>query len=468
MSDLRPETSDAAVPLEGREYSQQELERLERYDHQRRSWELELLISGAVIFAFLGIPSVLDDWYLRREVHVSLIQFMALFAVYYYLKLVAYALIASFCVNFSMRAYWIGLVGLHKVFPDGIRWRQSKEGPISQRISRGNPDLPSLIAAADRISSLVFSSSSIAVILFLYSILFTGLLSLIAWGISTLAFGGERLIEILVTLLVIAWVPAAVGGILDRMLLDKPREVWEGRWYARLIHNVLSTFNWMSLKPLYSAIQLTLATNIRRQITIPLYIGGFIGILSVFMATYMWQLSERLPLFGYTLFPDVAVERGLDHRHYESLQPAGAIVRRAPTIQSDIIEDPYVRLFIPYSPLAHNDDLAELCPDVDPIPTQELTAPARFNARPPDDTVDAALGCLASFHRVYLNDQLLDLDYDFFSRGESGVRGIVAYLAVDDLPRGRNALRIERVEVEDENGDDEEDEQVVYFIPFWI
>ncbi len=256
------------------------------------------------------------------------------------------------------------------------------------------------------------------------------------------------------------------------MLLKKPREVWEGRWYARAIHRVLLAFNWLSVRPLYAAIQTTLATNISRRLTVPIGILSFFGVVGFFLASHSLQTSERLAIDGYRLFPDVAVERGIDYRHYESLQPPGKIVRRAPSIQSDIIEDPFVRLFIPYSPLGHDRKLVKHCPEVDPIPPQDFKAASRFNMRPPDDSVDAALGCLGSFHQVFLNGELLDLDYDFFTRAETGVRGIVAYLPVTGLPRGRNALRIEQVKVEDDEekdqDEDEEDKQVVYFIPFWI
>ncbi len=462
--DPRPEPSDV---------TESQLRVLDRSRHHRRTWELELLISGAVIFAFLGVPGLLEDWFFRLEVHASRDQFLVLFFSYYYLKLVAYILILSFCVNLTMRAYWVGLVGLQKVFPDGVRWRESKDGPISQRISRELPDLDKLIASADRISSLVFSTSFIAVILFLYSIVLIGLLSLVAWGISAAAFDGEHLRDILYTLIAVILVPPMVCGLLDKLLLKKPREDWEGRWYARWIHRVLLAFNWLSMRPLYAAIQMTLATNISRRYTIPVALLAFFGVVGFFLLGHVWKTSERLAIDGYRLFPDVAVERGIDHRHYESLQPHDEIVRRAPTIQSDIIEDPFVRLFIPYSPFAHDRELAKHCPDVEPIPAQEIKATARFTRRPPDESVDAALDCLGSFHQVYLNDEKLDLDYDFFTRGSTGVRGIVAYLPTGGLPKGRNALRIEQVKIVEENeekdeAEEEDEKRVVYFIPFWL
>ena len=170
-------------------------------------------------------------------------------------------------------------------------------------------------------------------------------------------------------------------------------------------------------------------------------------------------MSDKLPVNDYRLFPDVGVERGVDYRHYESLQPPGKILRKSPSIQSDIIRDPFVRLFIPYSP-RYNSDLAEHCPDVEPIPKEGYFG----DARPSEKIVGSALDCLGSYHLVFLNGKRLDLEFDFFTRAETGVRGIVTYIPTERLPRGRNALRIERVAVEEE----EQEDKTEYFIPFWI
>src|SRR3954469_2837672 len=86
------------------------------------TWELELLISGAVLFALFQIPPVLNGFFARIEPHATTAVMSALLFVELYLKAIVYALIASFVVHLIGRAYWVGLVGLHSVFPKGVRW----------------------------------------------------------------------------------------------------------------------------------------------------------------------------------------------------------------------------------------------------------------------------------------------------------------------------------------------------------
>ncbi len=444
-----------------------QFETLERFESHRRTWELELLISGAVVFALLGVPSRLDEWYFHLDLHVSKTQSIIVFFGYYYLKLIAYALVVSFCVNLSIRAYWIGLIGLHRVFPDGIRWSEVKDGPISRQIQQQQPDLTRQIDKADKLSSLIFSTSFIIIIIFVFSILLVAITSLLAWGISALAFGGKHVQPLFYGLIAAFLVPSIVCGLVDRRLAKKPREAWEGRWFVKPIAAILRVFYWISLRPLYASIQLTLSSNIDKRIATPVFILSFTGLLGMFIGSLILQKSDKLVIHGYQYFPDVRVDRQVDFSHYESLQPAGKIFRTSPSIQSDIITDPFIKLFIPYSPGKHNRHLGKLCPDVQPVPQQGFSAQKiKQGTRPPKASTDAALDCLGSLHQISMNGELLELDFDFYSRPDSGVRGIITYISTAEIPQGRNTLHIERVATDDE--DDNDPGKTEYFIPFWI
>jgi len=48
-------------------------------------------------------------------------------------------------------------------------------------------------------------------------------------------------------------------------------------------------------------------------------------------------------------------------------RPAEEIFRTLPSIQSDVIRDPYVKLFIPYYPRRHNPVVEKRCPGVRPL-----------------------------------------------------------------------------------------------------
>jgi len=93
------------------------------------TWELELLISGAVLFALFQIPSALTSFFTRIEPHATATMMSVLLVMQMYVKAIVYALIASFVVHLIARAYWVGLVGLHSVFPKGVRWENFKWVP---------------------------------------------------------------------------------------------------------------------------------------------------------------------------------------------------------------------------------------------------------------------------------------------------------------------------------------------------
>ena len=99
--------------------------------------ELELIIAGALLFGLLTVPGRIDAWYASVRPHVAGDLHLAYFLGYYYLMLIAYTLIATFCVHIGARAYWVGLMGLQSVYPEGPDWaRVRNRGPIGIRTLR--------------------------------------------------------------------------------------------------------------------------------------------------------------------------------------------------------------------------------------------------------------------------------------------------------------------------------------------
>ncbi|MEM7587572.1 MAG: hypothetical protein AAF560_29560 [Acidobacteriota bacterium] len=442
-------------------------------DSRRRTWELELIISGAVVFALLGVPGWLDEWFFEYRLHGSQNQVMVGFMGYYYLQLIAYSLIVSFCTNLAIRSYWIGLVGLHKVFPDGPRWSEAKDGPISKQLQQAHPTLPQLIDRSDKASSLVFSSSFLIIFIFIFSIVMVAGLSLTAWLISPFVFGGEHQQRILYLLLVLFLVPPTLSGLFDKSLIKKPRSTWEGRWYTKPLAAVLKFFFWITLRPLSTAIQQTLGTNIARKYTIPLFVLTFLALVGFFTVSFTLKNTDTPAVHSYAFFPESRVARGMDPGHYENLRPEGRLYPTKPSIQADIIVDPFLKLFIPYAPSKQNSDLMLLCPDFEPLPRSGfMNRRSDAELRPADPRIDQALDCLSRLYTISLNDTLITPTFDFTTQSQTGIRGIIAYLPVEGLPAGRNQLHLQRIEVADEDEDSDAEEEgdppTEYFIPFWI
>lgn len=418
----------------------------------RQTWELELLISGAVAFALLQIPGGIDRAYERLDPHLSGNLAMALFAGYYYVKLALYALITSFILHLALRAYWVGLIGLEAVYPRGVRWEEIKYGPITRAYYQEKlRPLPAMIDKVDDLCSMIFSFAFLIVLMFLFSLLWGGLLALVAFAVSRLVFGGERFGDVF-RILALLFVMIPLGlSLLDRVL--GPKLDPAGR-LARGIRAGLAVSFRAYFLPLYGPTLLVLVSNIRKKTIYPLLALALGGLVSFFFLNDLLLRREAIVLGSEIYLPAEPGEHGVDPAHYEDQRPPGLVARFVPSIQSDVITDPYVRLFIPYSPRRHNAAVAKRCPGVKPLSEEGMRFDLRRSGKEAEGAPEAVLRCLAGLHRVTLDGRPLpDLGFLFYNHPETGLRGIVTYIPATSLAPGSHLLQVAAVPRE-EPGDD--------------
>ena len=424
------------------------------------TWELELLISGAVLFALFQIPGALNGFFARLEPHATATAGSAIFLVELYVRAIVFALIASFVVHLVARAYWVGLVGLHSVFPRGVRWEEMKVGPITERLYRERlASLPRLIARTDNFCSVIFSFAFLLVLLFAFTVVVSGALGLLAYGLAH-AFGGGRNTRLyfIAVCALFAAVPV-LTSVVDR------------RWGARLAAGSrpermlagAARFGYrVSFLNVMGPVFLTLLTNIGRRKLILIFYAAFMGII-VFVAAERLASSDRLSVNSYDYFGS-SDAHGVNYRFYETQRSEDDILPRTPSIQSDVIRDPYVKLFIPYSPARHNVLLPQTCPRLHVLQDRGI----QLGADPaiPDTLAVPVLNCLATLHAVTLNGVALrDLDFRFYEHPRTGIKGIIAYIPTDSLPRGLNVLTVKPAP---RTGDDApKTPPRPYVIPFW-
>lgn len=82
----------------------------------------------------------------------------------------SYGLAACFVVHLMTRAYWVGLIGLRTVFPEGIKWDKTPGlGPLSRQYYRDTlPDLDTVIECTDRLASSLFAVISMLTLILLW------------------------------------------------------------------------------------------------------------------------------------------------------------------------------------------------------------------------------------------------------------------------------------------------------------
>ena len=420
------------------------------------TWELELLISGAVLFALFQIPSALTSFFTRIEPHATATMMSVLLVMQMYVKAIVYALIASFVVHLIARAYWVGLVGLHSVFPKGVRWENFKSGPVTLEVYRSRlVSLPAIISRTDNFCSVIFSFAFLLVLLFAFTVALTGAFGLVAYGISHGLLGGrsgETVFLVLAALLAI--IPAATS-LIDRRFGERlsPR----GR---RILQRAIIASYRGTAQGVISPIFVPLLTNVGRNKIRAIFFASLFGILGFVIAERLAR-SDQLSVNSYDYFG--ASDRfGVNYRFYENQRSADDIFARTPSIQSDIVTGSYVKLFIPYVPRRHNPMVARTCPTLRPIQGRGLQVGP--DTPVPDSLAMPVLRCLAQIHAVTVDGaQRPDLQFRFYEHPTTGIKGIITYIPADSLTRGQHMITVRQVP----SLDGKASAPAPWVIPFW-
>jgi hypothetical protein len=406
-----------------------------------KSWNLELLISGAALWLTTYLPDAVE--YLL-EYQYQYFDILGLtkggvklpLLAYAFFKAVAYVLIVSFTIHLILRAFWVSLIGLQAAFPDGIRYEHipniSKRMQEQYRKRLGS--LSDYIIRLDKTCSSVLGLS--------FTIAFTGvgigLLYMIIYSLTQLIqsanedfgqaiYSGVAILAALV-LLLSYWVRKNPDA--DAKYGDKVAKV--SFW--------LSGASIPFLSKAMSYLSLTMASNSNRK----KYYSGMAIIMGLMIASIFFILSAKIEekggssmLLDYYYTGDKAnTIRDINYDNHRL--PTQAIP--PVSIQSDVVEEPFVKVFVAYPPRL-NSRIEQLCA----LPT--LPDSLKDPKNPMRNIVRSAnrIHCLGKFFRLTVNDSIYTQPKWLFSEktGLLTVKGIITYLPTQSIPTGQNLLKIE-------------------------
>ena len=403
-----------------------------------RPWELELLISGAVVFSLLQMPGVVDGVFNRVQPHLADRAHFGAFMLYTYVKLILYTLISCFVVHLGTRAYWVGLIGLETVFPHGVRWSDTTYGPVVTEVYRKKLGrLQPRIDAADRFCSILFPLAFTLVMLFAYSTAILAVVTGLAFAVSRLLLDGRFFVQLCVGIFAVAFLIPITAWALDRAIGKRVRPGDPGekaiRWLAL-------TAYYVNAMPAYGTVFMTLFSNARKGARYPMMYALMAVLFGFFITKDVFLGRGILLAADHVYLPDSPGRFGIGAGYYESQREPGAVYDRTPSIQSDVVRDPYVKLFIPYTPIRHGKAFAEGCPAAPQLSRGGLRMDV--DEPPPPAAVQAVLDCWARLQPVTLNGRPFRPDFRFYTQPESGMRGIMAYIPTAALPRGENVITV--------------------------
>ena len=427
---------------------QETVESVETTEHNldeltSQSWNLELLISGAALFATLTLPDLLDNALVYYQYNLmsdtDYVHELVPTLVIGLIKGVSYLLFAAFLIHFIMRAFWVGLVGLLAVYPTGIDYENIfyLSQYARKRFAQELGALPNYIIRLDRRCNVIFALAFSIVLLLLCVGIIYGLFILAETALQLILPAGlyNTVREVVTWVFIIGF--GSVAFAINILNLPRFRENPRLAPVSFQLSQMFSLFFLGLYRPLLY-IMYTFFSQIPKQTLIRrLSWIAVVFALAVFVFTYV----QTLQAFGATDAFDRRTFLTLrdpshvaDANSYDNLRTPGQLISEA-SIQADIIREPYVRLFVSY-PKSLDAELEKRFQE--PKWPDNLPRKERRERR-------AAwyLRSFETYFSIYLNDSLYrSPNFLFTQRTDNGQRGLTAVLLTDNLKPGRNLLRI--------------------------
>jgi len=390
-----------------------------------RTDELELIISSLTIFALFSVPSWLFDKIADISTHLSTSLAIASTVGITLLAGTSFGLAACFVVHLMARAYWVGLIGLRTVFPDGINWSKTPGlGPLSRQYYRDTlPDLDTVIQNTDRLASSLFAVISMLTL----SLLWFGtilIVILVVSGAVGARFGLTNAgigIGTVVLLMVFLGIPIIVY-LLDRQLASRVPRLRDSRVFAGLVRFLSRIAGFAYPQRLVRPVQLTLQSNTRplaffAALTLSIIVIVVVGN----MRAVAWQ---NFTLSGEFTYLDTAqVQEGLRSTYYEDMPSPLDRLRGWPRVDSFNQSGSFVRLFLPYQPLRDNLVLDHLCGSAEEAPDP--------------------VACLRQLWTVAIDGRPVSMaDFEPAERADLRMRGLIGLVPLTGLEPGLRRIEV--------------------------
>jgi hypothetical protein len=365
-----------------------------------RTDELELIISSLTIFALFSVPSWLFDKIADIYTHLSTSLAIASTAGITLLAGTSFGLAACFVVHLMARAYWVGLIGLRTVFPDGINWSKTPSlGPLSRQYFRDTlPDIDTVIQNTDRLASSLFAVISMLTL----SVLWFGTILtviLVVSGAVGARFGLTNTgmgIGTAVLLMVFFGIPIIVY-LLDRQLASRVPRLRDSRIFASLIRFLSRIAGFAYPQRLVRPVQLTLQSNTR---PVAFTVSG-----------------------EFRYLDTTQVQEGFRSTYYEDMPSPLDRLRGWPRIDSFNQNGSFVRLFLPYYPVRDNLVLDQLCGRA--------------------EEVQDRLACLRRLWAVSIEGKPVSMaNFESAERADLGMRGLIGLVPLTGLEPGLHRIEV--------------------------
>ena len=418
---------------------------------QEESWQLELIISGFAIFGlFTAYPTIAE----RVEESGSTKQVYN-FVIFFVAQISCGILIFNLLLHVLLRGLWIGTLGLRYVSGD-IEYEELKYSEkFTNFLKKKVGSFDKYIATLENYCSIIFA---ISFLLIFYVLALTFTIIVIAL-IGNYVIGNESLPD---------WLRYFVGiplliFFLIGMLLSFIDFVTLGflkkkKWISKIYFPIYFIYSFITLSFLYRPLVYNfLDHKFGRRLSFTLVPIYFLILLGTSLKyTNSNYLDEDMSSSTISA----------NNENYEDLIKANNAFVKNPIIQSKVIQDNYLKIFIPYSEniedyiFAFNEDLK---PENDIRGLgSEININETFNSSKRDSIRKEYLKTFNTIYSLFIDSTKYESDF-IIGNSLKNKLGFETYIGIDSLETGKHLLKINRMRKRQEDTVNLN----VARIPFW-
>ena len=357
------------------------------------SWEVEILIVGFLLISLLQIPTFLINQFsdLRLKLDVLsdhlIFQNLSIIIAWGSLLISTRIIIINLAIYVILRSFWVGLVGLSFVFPKGIKIDKLSYNQYFMK-KFINYDLENDIQKIDKLCSSIFSFAFLVTLTTISVIILLIELILLIYFLN-LIFGELTLLEDIITFTFLIPSSLYIFDFLSFGLIKRIK--WKP--IAIMYYYIYLVFNYLSLGFVYNNLYYTYISNVKAR-----YI--FFPILLLISYFYFNSFDNR---FDFSSFG--GSKYNASYNFYENQFNninLKTLKRPTPFIQSNIIQDNYLELHIPYN-ASINSGLENLCTEINNIYDIENTDSIQY--------IQDVIECINTFYYISIDTLIIASDF---------------------------------------------------------
>ncbi|MFY2765136.1 hypothetical protein [Arenimonas sp. MALMAid1274] len=410
------------------------------------TWEMELLLSGATVFALWQIAGAMAPFASEMMPRLSPSIAQILSVIYIYLSGGVIMIGLAFILHLILRAHWVALVGMHSVFPNGLRTDKLGGGPIMREALLARwQDMEAAIERADNRATVVFGLgigvASVLIPITITVVVLYGVTAALCWAVGRM----DTLSWVFPVVSMLVLLPYVGVQLVDRYF--GKRMAPKGRAYRTGLR-IIGAYSQLGLGREANPLVTLYSSNVgNRKGTVVVMVVMMVSLLVASVSLFAQRMD--LGVGNYRVFPEPyrGMPDTLDGRYYASMHDPGASPL-VPHIPDPVVRGDYLRLVIPYVPFRQAGPL-ERCADK----VSAAESPADDGTTGTSATTgsvalreaarrSALLACWGRLHTLRLDGQPLALTPQWYTDPRRNLRGLVYMVPVHDLARGRHELEL--------------------------